>query len=354
MLPGGRQLRNRVKAFRQERGWSQDDLARRSGISRAAVSAIEIGRLAPSVESALALAAVFACRVDDLFALAGGATDRREWAWAPTCDPCRYWSARVGERLVAIPVEATAQGTIPHDGVFENGTFRDRGESLAESTLVITSCDPAAGLLAAEYSRKSGFRLLVLPRSSRQGLDLLGRGLVDVAGLHLASADNDSGNSTAVSQALEGHYSLLTVARWQAGVALGAGVTAKSVSAALGARVRWVGRETGSGARQCQDQLFHDTPPPRRTVGDHRGVAAAVRHGWADAGICVRLVAEEAGLHFLPVRDEAYDLCFPTALENDPRVRALIQVVRSGSFRENLADLPGYDSGRGGSVVAVR
>lgn len=354
MLPNDRKLHNRVKSYRQQRGWSQDELARRTGISRAAVSAIEIERLAPSVESALALAAVFACRVDDLFELTDGRADARQWAWAPTREPCRYWTARVGDRIVAIPVEATAQGTIPHDGIFENGVFHDRGESAAESTLVMASCDPAAGLLATAYGRASGFRLVVLPRSSRQGLELLGRGLVDIAGMHLAPAKNDVGNSRAVAEALHGDYSLLKVARWQAGLTLGAGVAAKSVSAALGGRLRWVGRELGSGARQCQDELLHNSPAPRRIASDHRGVAEAVRRGWADAGICVRLVAEEAGLQFLPVRDEAYDLCFATAMECDPRIRALIQVVRSGSFRETLADLPGYDSARGGAVAAVR
>ena len=57
------QLQNRVKMFRQQRGWSQEDLAQRAGISRAAVSAIEIHRLVPSVAAALALASFAASYV---------------------------------------------------------------------------------------------------------------------------------------------------------------------------------------------------------------------------------------------------------------------------------------------------
>ncbi len=60
-------LTNHVRAFRLERGWSQAELAQRSGISRTAVSAIEIQRLTPSVSAALALAAALECRVEDLF-----------------------------------------------------------------------------------------------------------------------------------------------------------------------------------------------------------------------------------------------------------------------------------------------
>jgi DNA-binding XRE family transcriptional regulator len=42
-------------------------LAERVGISRAAVSAIEGERLSPSVATALALAEVFECSVEELF-----------------------------------------------------------------------------------------------------------------------------------------------------------------------------------------------------------------------------------------------------------------------------------------------
>ena len=348
-----RQIKNRVRTFRVEHGWSQDDLARRAGVSRAAVSAIEIERLTPSVEAALGLAAAFQCRVEDLFELTDATPREPVWAWPPPVEPCRYWKARVRDRIVVIPAEATATGTTPHDGFFSQGMFHDHGDSLSETTLVMASCDPAAGLLCAEYVRSSGFRLLVLPRSSRQGLDLLGRGLVDVAGIHLASATDDAGNAREAASNLPAGFSLLKVARWQEGVTLAKGVAADSVTAAVKAKLRWVGRELGSGARECQDAILGRRPAPTRLAGDHRGVAEAVRRGWADVGVCVRLVAEEAGLKFLHVRDDAYDLCFPTALEIDPRLQALIRVVRSTPFRERLSELPGYDVARGGDVAPL-
>ena len=58
---------NPVLARRLAREWSQAELAARAGISRAAVSAIEGERLSPSVATALALAAVFECSVEELF-----------------------------------------------------------------------------------------------------------------------------------------------------------------------------------------------------------------------------------------------------------------------------------------------
>lgn len=347
------QLPNRLKIFRQRRGWSQEELARRAGISRAAVSAIEIERLVPSVAAAIALATVLDCRVEDLFGAGGSQRDEPIWAWAPNQEPCRFWHARVRDRVLLFPVEATSAGVLAHDGIFQAGACQPRGDVSAESTLVLASCDPAAGLWASEYARTSPFRLLVLQRSSQQALELLRQGLVDVAGIHLATPQDEDGNTSAAGAALGTGFSLLRAAHWQAGLAVGAGVAATSVQALVRSRLRWVGRELGSGARKCQDELLQDRPLPRRSATDHRGVAEAIRCGWADVGVCVRLVSEEAGLNFIKVRDEAYDLCFPTELEHDPRIRALLRVVRSSRFRKCLSDLPGYDGLAGGEVLPI-
>jgi molybdate-binding protein len=82
-------------------------------------------------------------------------------------------------------------------------------------------------------------------------------------------------------------------------------------------------------------------------------VAEAVSGGWADAGICVQLSAEEAGLRFLPVRAERLDFCFARTMQHDPRVQALIRLLRSRSYRALMSDLPGYDTRMTGEIVAV-
>ena len=67
----------------------------------------------------------------------------------------------------------------------------------------------------------------------------------------------------------------------------------------------------------------------------------------------MRLVTEESGLDFLPVRDELYDLCFPEAWEGDHRIRALLQIVRSAGFRRAIAELPGYHADETGEVDRI-
>lgn len=342
-----------LRDWRGRRGWSQEDLARRSGLSRAGVSAIETGRLVPSAAAALALAAALECRVEDLFRLRKPAAGAPTWAWEPRRTPCRYWSAEIGGKIRLYPAEPSPLGMIPHDGVAHEGALQ-AGEPIdPERTLLMACCDPAVGLLAAELAREAGVRLLAFQRSSRTALTLLGQGLVHAAGVHLSRHDEPGGNAGVVRTELGSGYTLLRVTHWEEGVALAPGLDLTTVGAAVRSDLRWIGRESGSGARQCLDELLAGRWTPNRLASDHRGVAEALRGGWADAGICLRLVSEEAGLDFLGVRQEAYDLCFPTRWEDDPRIKALIQAVRSPSYRQSLDDLPGYDSTAAGALQHI-
>lgn len=85
----------------------------------------------------------------------------------------------------------------------------------------------------------------------------------------------------------------------------------------------------------------------------HQAVAESVRNGWAEAGVCVRLCAKEAGLEFLPMRTESLDLCFPSAPEHDPRLQALIRLLRSRAHRRLTGELPRYDSRHMGVLATV-
>jgi putative molybdopterin biosynthesis protein len=126
-----------------------------------------------------------------------------------------------------------------------------------------------------------------------------------------------------------------------------------SLRSLVRSKPRWIGREVGSGARQCLDEILGGRAAPRRTARDHRGVAEAIRNGWADAGVCLRIAAAEAKLNFLTVRQEAYDLCFATDAATDPRIRALVQVIESASYRRLIDDLPGYRSTGMGTAASV-
>ena len=60
-------MENRVKANREVQGWSQGELARRLGVSRQTINAVETDKYDPSLPLALRMAKLFAVPVDQLF-----------------------------------------------------------------------------------------------------------------------------------------------------------------------------------------------------------------------------------------------------------------------------------------------
>ncbi|MCA9187609.1 MAG: substrate-binding domain-containing protein [Pirellulaceae bacterium] len=341
---------NKVRQFRRQRGWSQGELATRAGVSRAAVSAVEQQRLAPSVTSAMALARALQRTVEELFGDSPTSSEVEAWAWQPHSWPCRYWHAEVGGQRWLYPSEPTNLGEIPYDGTCQGKSKRRLQDSVPEDVLVIATCDPAIGLLASEYARQTPFRILPFTRSSRQSLTLLTEGKVHIAGVHLSGSHRSEGNAVAAREVCGEGACLVRVGVWQEGIASATHLDLKSSQQAVSSRLKWVGREAGSGARDCLDELLAGRTPPRRLAPDHRSVALAIRYGWADAGVCLRLAGEEAGLNFLDLRREAYDLCASDRTREDRRVLALIDVIRSTPYRRLLGTLPGYDARTTGDV----
>lgn len=182
-------------------------------------------------------------------------------------------------------------------------------------------------------------------------MDLLKRRLIHMAGLHRSTRSHPEQNTETVRTELGEGYRLVHMAEWEAGLALAPGNSCASLESAARTARRWALREQGSAARECLDQLR--TGARGRTVRSHGAVAEAVRDGWADAGVCVRLSAEEAGVNFIPVRTETLDLCFPSALERDRRIQALIRLLGSRSHRRLIGSLPGYDVRCTGEVLTV-
>ena len=345
---------NRIRERRLQRGWTQAELAQRAGISRTAVTAVEGNRLVPSVNAALALAEVLDCRVEELFGKVTAEAKATVWAWKPHEPTARYWQAEVAGRMVLYPADATPMATALPDGMTGAGGASPPISPIGTETLVIACCDPAAGLLASLYARVTGLRLLILARSSQQALDLLKQGLVHLAGLHLATADQPERNADAVRTKLGPGFQLLRMARWQEGVAVAPKLRVRSVRAAVRSKLTWIGREVGSGARQCLDRLLEDRPALRHVAHHHRGVVEAVQSGWGDAGVCVRLCGEEAGLDFLPVQEECYDLCCAATFIHDRRFHALLGVVRSAEYRRLMGELPGYNTDETGNLWEVQ
>lgn len=60
-------MKNRVRALRLEKGWSQGELAARLGVSRQTVNAIENERYDPSLPLAFVIARVMEKAIEEIF-----------------------------------------------------------------------------------------------------------------------------------------------------------------------------------------------------------------------------------------------------------------------------------------------
>jgi molybdate-binding protein len=194
--------------------------------------------------------------------------------------------------------------------------------------------------------------MLVLRRSSRAAMDLLAAGLVHAAGIHLGGSGSKSGNLQMAASPPGVACELVHVACWEEGLAVGPRLKTTNIRNLVRAKAQWIGREEGSGARQCQDEVLGTRPAPRRVAFDHRSVATAIKCGWADVGPCVRLASEEAGLQFLKVSQRNYDIGFRSESKDDPRISALLATLRSRRYRSRLSDLPGYHTQQTGELVS--
>lgn len=343
-----------ISLARERRGWTQTDLAKRAGLPRSSLSAIESGRLTPSVATALQLSRVLEVSVEVLFdeSVSESQLFEAEWSWAPDSEFCRYLGAEVKGRHIFYPVNGQAHAAHLHDGVWHEGESLPSSVNRIKDTLVLASCDPASALMESAYARESGLRLVSFAFNGTDALNLMKQGLVHVAGLHRSNPDRPEQNLHNVREALGEGYCLLRGAFWQQGIAFAPSSGPSSVSGVLSQAEVWAMREAGSVARDWLDMISTDMRHALtgREVYSHRAVADSIQMGWADAGVCVQLSAKELDLSFLSLQEEALDFVFHESLLDDPRIQALIRLLQSKSYRRMLSELPGYDSRETGDL----
>lgn len=120
---------------------------------------------------------------------------------------------------------------------------------------------------------------------------------------------------------------------------------------------RFVNRPAGTPARVLFDRLLRRRGIDSREIAGYEnqcrheeGVIAAVRTGSADAGVCRRRTAQEAGLDWTPLGYESYELVFPASSLEEPAMIDLMGVLKSEGFRESIRRLGGYRTARTGVI----
>ena len=365
--------RRELRARRTDRGWSQERLAEKAGITRQAYSAIESGRSMPSTDVALRLARTLGATVEELFSLPGE-EPTPTWATDPELPvpglfrrgARRVRLARVSGELTAFPLSVGGvHAHHPADGLASQGPEGLQVQPLPgrrpPPELVVAGCDPALGLVMERLRRQWDVDGLWIPAGSRAALQALGKGRVHVAGIHLLEPASGEYNAPWIRRTIPFPAVRVGFASWEQALVVPAHnpLGLRGVADLARPGVRLVNREPGSGSRELLARCLQEAGVPREAVPGfqetaalaHEQVAAAVATGLADVGVAVQAMATAWGLQALPLAREPFDLVLPETLMDHPAVRALMEVLLDPALHRQVEALGGYDTSAMGRVA---
>jgi excisionase family DNA binding protein len=213
--------------------------------------------------------------------------------------------------------------------------------------------------------RESGSGLGSMSEGSVRGLERLQRNEVMAAAIHfhgLDASDDLTGDASveALRAAPDLHDAVLVAfVRREQGLVLPQGnprhLHGLTDVLALGARMAM--RQQGTGAQMLLDLLLkragastrdlRRVETPALTGPD---LAELVRAGQADCGIATRAAARSAGLDFVPLVWENFDLAMRQRSYFRPAMRALIGFLNERRLRQRAEELTGYDPSPAGQI----
>lgn len=277
---------------------------------------------------------------------------------------------RLGERKL---YELVTSGEIPCSKVTGKWLFPRQELDL----WVLSGLSRPAGMIAADPPpivggsqddllewtlRESGSGLASLTEGTARGVERLLRGEVIAAAVHFHSRDVAAGDGNiAAMRAMPGLHDavLVGMVRREQGllVAPENPRQLRSLADVLASGAQMAVRQPGAGAQMLLDMLLNGAgaspkdlrrlEPPCLTGPD---LAAAIRAGRADCGIATRAAATSAGLDFVPLLWENFDLLMRQRSYFRPQVQALIGFLGGKRLKQRAAELTGYDTAPAGQI----
>ena len=213
--------------------------------------------------------------------------------------------------------------------------------------------------------RESGCGLASLPEGSEAGLRRLARREVMIAAIHLHAlqGDHEQANIDTVATAPGLHDAVVIgFARREQGllVAPHNPLKIKDITQLADGRLRIARRQDGAGAqllllsflaRAGIDPARLNMTAPDCATGAE--IAERIKLGQADCGIATRSVAHSAGLGFVPLIWENFDLVLRQRDYFLPSAFELFGFIRTERFQARAAELGGYDLSGCGEVRLV-
>lgn len=235
---------------------------------------------------------------------------------------------------------------------------------LSDEGLVICGQDVVLDILT-RYLEKHFPQVRFLRRyiGSIDGLMSLYHGLANIVAVHLWDSDTNDYNLPYVRRILPGHptYIINLLFRIEGFyVAKGNPKNILTWSDLIKPNIRLINRERGSGARVLLDEQLRVLGIRHSEIlgyGDeemtHLAVASKVARGEADVGLGIEKVSMQVNnLDFIPLQKERYDLVIRKEDLERPHFQALMSILKSPSFKNEVMGIGGYDLSRMGEIIA--
>jgi len=280
---------------------------------------------------------------------------------------------RLKERKI---YEMVAEGTVPCTKVtgrwlfpkteldhwLTSSVMRPAGMTRPETAPIVGgSHDP----LLEWALRESGSGLATLAVGSEAGFSRFVAGETLAAAIHLHDLEDIKADANVTAIKNRGELQdvvLIAFCRREQGLLVAPGNPLKlgSIEDVSRARARVCMRPNGAGAQLLLLALLHRAKvsldqlaavtPASQTGPD---IAQAIRAGRADTGIATRGVANTAGLDFIPIIWEPFDLVMRQRDYFQPPMQSLINFLHSEELRTRARELGGYDLSVAGTVRFV-
>ena len=210
--------------------------------------------------------------------------------------------------------------------------------------------------------RESGSGLATLAVGSEAGVERFLAGETIAAAVHLHALEDAEADANVAAMKTRGDLAdsvLIGFCRREQGflVAPGNPLNIVTIDDVVAKRARIAMRPKGAGAQLLLLSLMHRAKaaldqlaaagPVSPTGPD---IAQAIQAGRADTGIATRAVARSAGLDFVPVVWEPFDLLMRQRDYFRPPLQALIKFLQSDELAARAREMGGYDLSQSGSV----
>ena len=293
-----------------------------------------------------------------------------------------FYRINVGDvagRNVALPVSRSAaelMSLVRADGMLRVPPSHDRlrvGQKItlellpslrdARNTALMTGTyDICIDILKNLLEKKTqGVTLHSSNTGSIEGLRILKQRLAHFSGIHVFDEETGTFNIATVRKHLHSlPLVLINLFRRKIGFLVRGGnpKNITSLNDLTRKDVTVVNRQRGSGTRTIMEyQLSRNSIPPqalnvyKSEARTHISLASIIASGLADTGIGILPAAKALNLDFIPLFLENFDIVIPRRHLNDFSLQAILDLIASEDFKNEVEVMGGYDLSFAGQIT---